>query len=61
MEVSLIFLVILVIFLGSLTRSTFGFGDWVVSIPLLALLPLNKCRLKCVILIVSKMHSSDCG
>lgn len=40
MEVSLIFLVILVVFLGSLTRSTFGFGDSVVSMPLLALLPL---------------------
>ncbi|GAA4070132.1 hypothetical protein GCM10022410_14950 [Amphibacillus indicireducens] len=40
MDFTLITLVVLVVFLGSLTRSTFGFGDSVVSMPLLALLPL---------------------
>lgn len=40
MDSTIIFLVVLVVFLGSLTRSTFGFGDSVVSMPLLALLPL---------------------
>src|SRR5699024_8650990 len=40
MDSSIIILVVLVVFLGSLTRSTFGFGDSVVSMPLLALLPL---------------------
>lgn len=40
MNYSLIFLVMGAVFLGSLTRSTFGFGDAVVSMPLLALLPI---------------------
>lgn len=34
-------LVVLVVFLGSLTRATFGFGEAVVAMPLLALLPLD--------------------
>jgi len=41
MELSVIVLVILVVFLSSLTRATFGFGDSVVGMPLLALLPLS--------------------
>lgn len=40
MQLQLVFLVVFVVFLGSLTRSTFGFGDSVVSMPLLALLPI---------------------
>ena len=40
MDVSLILLVLCVVFLGSLTRAIFGFGDSVVAMPLLALLPL---------------------
>lgn len=32
--------VLLIVFLGSLTRAVFGFGDSVVAMPLLALLPL---------------------
>ena len=36
----LILAVVFFVFLGSLTRSTFGFGDSVISMPLLALLPL---------------------
>ncbi|WP_343756015.1 sulfite exporter TauE/SafE family protein, partial [Alkalibacterium iburiense] len=40
MNYSLILLVVGAVFLGSLTRSTFGFGDAVVSMPLLALLPI---------------------
>ena len=40
MDYSLILLVVGAVFLGSLTRSTFGFGDAVVSMPLLALLPI---------------------
>jgi len=34
-------LVVLAIFLGALTRATFGFGEAVVSMPLLALLPIG--------------------
>ena len=34
-------LVIAAVFLGALTRATFGFGEAVVSMPLLALLPLS--------------------
>ncbi|MDA8296351.1 MAG: sulfite exporter TauE/SafE family protein [Actinomycetota bacterium] len=34
-------LVILAVFLGALTRATFGFGEAVVAMPLLALLPVN--------------------
>lgn len=41
MDLSIIFLVVLIVFLGSLTRSTFGFGDSVISMPLLALLPIS--------------------
>lgn len=37
---SLIILIVGAVFLGSLMRSTFGFGDSVVSMPLLALLPI---------------------
>lgn len=40
MDISLILLVAGAVFLGSLMRSTFGFGDSVVSMPLLALLPI---------------------
>jgi len=40
MDYLLILLVAGAIFLGSLMRSTFGFGDAVVSMPLLALLPI---------------------
>lgn len=40
MDYSLILLVAGAVFLGSLMRSTFGFGDSVVSMPLLALLPI---------------------
>lgn len=41
MSILLILGVVLVIFLGALTRTTFGFGEAVVSMPLLTLLPLN--------------------
>ena len=40
MDFTLIILVTGAVFLGSLMRSTFGFGDSVVSMPLLALLPI---------------------
>lgn len=40
MDSSIIILVVGAVFLGSLMRSTFGFGDSVVSMPLLALLPI---------------------
>lgn len=40
MDISIILLVAGAVFLGSLMRSTFGFGDSVVSMPLLALLPI---------------------
>ncbi|MER2063389.1 MAG: sulfite exporter TauE/SafE family protein [Alkalibacterium sp.] len=40
MDSSILLLVIGAVFLGSLMRSTFGFGDSVVSMPLLALLPI---------------------
>lgn len=40
MDYTLILLVMGAVFLGSLMRSTFGFGDAVVSMPLLALLPI---------------------
>ena len=33
--------VVLVVFIGALTRATFGFGEAVVSMPLLALLPIG--------------------
>jgi len=39
-DITLILLVVGAVFLGSLMRSTFGFGDAVVSMPLLALLPI---------------------
>lgn len=41
MDATLILLVVGTIFLGSLMRAVFGFGDSVVSMPLLALLPLS--------------------
>lgn len=40
MDITLILLIVSAIFLGSLMRSTFGFGDSVISMPLLALLPI---------------------
>lgn len=40
MSVFLIAAILSAVFLGSLTRTTFGFGDAVVSMPLLALLPI---------------------
>lgn len=41
MSVLLILTVVFIVFLGALTRTTFGFGEAVVSMPLLALLPVN--------------------
>jgi uncharacterized protein len=41
MSTTLILLVIAVVFIGSLMRATFGFGEAVVGMPLLALLPLD--------------------
>lgn len=41
MTVTLIALVIAVVFAGALMRATFGFGEAVVSMPLLALLPIG--------------------
>lgn len=41
MDFTLILLVASVVFLGSLMRAVFGFGDSVVSMPLLALLPIS--------------------
>lgn len=40
MDISLVLLVVGAVFLGSLMRSTFGFGDSVISMPLLAFLPI---------------------
>ena len=36
-----VWLVVLVVFVGALTRATFGFGEAVVAMPLLALLPIG--------------------
>ncbi|OFW82005.1 MAG: permease [Alicyclobacillus sp. RIFOXYA1_FULL_53_8] len=41
MSTTLILAVIAVVLLGSLTRATFGFGEAVVSMPLLTLLPIS--------------------
>lgn len=41
MSIQLILAVVFVVFLGALTRTTFGFGEAVVSMPLLTLLPVN--------------------
>lgn len=41
MDIKIILLVISVVFLGALMRAIFGFGDSVVSMPLLALLPVD--------------------
>ena len=41
MSITLILAVITVVFLGALTRTTFGFGEAVVSMPLLTLLPIS--------------------
>jgi len=41
MSIPLIVAIVFVVFLGALTRTTFGFGEAVVSMPLLTLLPLN--------------------
>lgn len=40
-SVLVIFAIVIAVFLGTLTRTLFGFGEAVVSMPLLALLPLN--------------------
>lgn len=40
MNCSVIFMVMLAVFLGSFMRATFGFGDSVISMPILALLPI---------------------
>lgn len=47
MDYSLVLLVAGAVFLGSLMRSTFGFGDAVVSMPLLAFLlfPVGKTKI----------------
>jgi uncharacterized membrane protein YfcA len=41
MTVTIIILAVLAVFIGALTRATFGFGEAVVSMPLLALLPIS--------------------
>jgi len=41
MSITLILTVITVVFLGALTRTAFGFGEAVVSMPLLTLLPIS--------------------
>lgn len=41
MSITLILAVVIVVFLGALTRTTFGFGDAVVGMPLLTLLPVD--------------------
>ncbi|QSO54670.1 sulfite exporter TauE/SafE family protein [Alicyclobacillus curvatus] len=41
MSILLILAALFVVFLGALTRTTFGFGEAVVSMPLLTLLPIN--------------------
>lgn len=41
MSIPLILAVVFVVFLGALTRTTFGFGEAVVGMPLLTLLPIN--------------------
>lgn len=41
MSVTLMILVVAAVFIGSLMRATFGFGEAVVGMPLLALLPIN--------------------
>ena len=41
MSVTLILLVIGIVFLGSLMRAVFGFGDSIIGMPLLALLPIS--------------------
>lgn len=41
MTVVLVMLVIAVVFVGALMRATFGFGEAVISMPLLALLPIS--------------------
>lgn len=41
MTVTMIVLVVVVVFAGALMRATFGFGEAVISMPLLALLPIS--------------------
>ncbi len=41
MSIALILAVVFVVFLGALTRTAFGFGEAVVSMPLLTLLPVH--------------------
>jgi hypothetical protein len=41
MTVPIIMVVVVVIFAGALMRATFGFGEAVMSMPLLALLPIS--------------------
>ena len=41
MNYSVVFMVMVAVFLGSLMRANFGFGDSVISMPILALLPIH--------------------
>lgn len=41
MSIALVLAVVFIVFLGALTRTTFGFGEAVVSMPLLTLLPVQ--------------------
>ncbi len=41
MTITVTLLVVAVVFVGALTRATFGFGEAVISMPLLALLPVS--------------------
>lgn len=41
MSISLIILIVAAVFIGAFIRATFGFGEAVVSMPLLALLPID--------------------
>lgn len=41
MSISLLLAVMIVVFLGALTRTTFGFGEAVITMPLLTLLPIH--------------------
>lgn len=41
MTVTLIILIVGVVFIGALMRATFGFGEAIISMPLLALLPIS--------------------
>ncbi|WEG12366.1 sulfite exporter TauE/SafE family protein [Pullulanibacillus sp. KACC 23026] len=41
MSITLIIMIITIVFIGALMRATFGFGEAIVSMPLLTLLPIN--------------------